>query len=328
VNRTAQRARTSGVNASPMWSWNDGSPRSNVVPESQNQSFSATAMSTQMFLCYREDFPLTAAGHPRETLVLGLDYRDTDTTVRPIRFAIRVGAQWFVSDATFTPPAGTTTSPFTRLTLDLATAPLWRSLAFTPGSTLALGALATPPAGDITAFGWFGDAGFSSGGVNWDNFTIAKPEPLAAQATASATLLTGFQTWAQSYGLPTDGTGLGAPLATPANDGIANLLKHGLGLNPHTPGWGGRYATGEVTTGGKRYLAITFTRPEPPAAGVTLTAESAGTLAPAAWNPATTVIHESMTNGDGTATITVRDTVAMEDDDTRFLHLRATATTP
>ena len=317
--------RSSGQTSGPMWSWNDGSPRVNVVAETQNQTLNANAMGNFRFLIFRDDFPLPAASFPRESLMFGIDYRDVDSSTAPIRFAIRVGSQWFATDTTYTPPAGTASSGFTRFVLDLASSPLWRSVSFTPGSSLALGSVATPPAGDITAFGWMGDDNFLSAGVTWDNFTVAMPEPLFSMASANATLLGGYQSWAHSHGLPTNGTGLGAPTAMPASDGIPNLIKYALGLNPNVSGYNGRLSQTLVHQNGEDYLAITYSRPDPAPEGIGYAGQLSSSADAESWSSNDVVVQSSVA-ANGLRTITLRDTIPINSQPRRFIRLRITTT--
>jgi hypothetical protein len=85
---------------------------------------------------------------------------------------------------------------------------------------------------------------------------------------SNAPPLTGIAAWANSYGLPTDGTGNGSPTAILAGDGITNLMKYALGISPNIPGYQGRLTTGTVNVGGSDYLSLTYTRPEPAPTGV------------------------------------------------------------
>ena len=102
------------------------------------------------------------------------------------RVAIEIDGVWYVSDETFTGPTNTSSGTFdtnaAEMSLDFELA-LWRSLAFTPGSTLgAPGSLVALPDGDISAFGLYGT--FSA--TMWfDTFTIEAasiPTPAALPA--------------------------------------------------------------------------------------------------------------------------------------------------
>ncbi len=136
--------------------------------------------------------------------------------------------------------------------------------------------------------------------------------------------LGGFWAWAFAAGLPADGTGDGAYLAKPAGDGIENLIKFALGLDPLTPGFSGRLAAGlwtdEQAPLSPEYLSLTVTLPEPEGNGVAVGTVTSGDLA--GW-PAEGVEVLRVSHGNGTQTITWRDTVPLGNQTRRFLRLKA-----
>ncbi|MDX2081889.1 MAG: polysaccharide deacetylase family protein [Terrimicrobiaceae bacterium] len=69
-----------------------------------------------------------------------------------------------------------------------------------------------------------------------------------------------YADWLESHILPADRSGLGAPTASPATDGVNNLLKHALGLSPREAGLQGRVRQEENTNGA---CALLVTRPYP-----------------------------------------------------------------
>lgn len=114
------------------------------------------------------------------------------------------------------------------------------------------------------------------------------------------------------------GSDLGAsgPLSTPANDGIPNLLKYALGLNPLANGNGG--LPRPVIEGG--FLTLTITKPAYPVSGITYLVESAGQLSnPNPWSSATTTVL--IDNG---TTLKVRDNTPIGPGVKRFIHLVVT----
>lgn len=142
-----------------------------------------------------------------------------------------------------------------------------------------------------------------------------------ASATAPGTAGP-YHSWLQANGLPMDGSGIGAPGAAPANDGIANLIKFGLGLNPWTRGAGGRLSGGIISDGGASYLSLSYVRPEPPPDGAAYLVEASADLI--GWSSAG-VVEVSNVPGSGTRTITVRDGTAVKDATRRFLRLRVSS---
>jgi hypothetical protein len=135
-------------------------------------------------------------------------------------------------------------------------------------------------------------------------------------------VLTGFAAWADTYGLPTDGTGDGSPTAILAGDGITNLMKYALGIDPDIAGYQSHLTTGTVNVSGSDYLSLTYTRPEPAPTGVTYTPQACSDLA--AWSGNGTVEVSSPASG-GLRTITVRDGTAVSAAPRRFLRLKVTA---
>lgn len=117
-----------------------------------------------------------------------------------------------------------------------------------------------------------------------------------------------FGQWAISHGLPGDGTGLGAPDAMPAHDGIPNAMKFALGIDPNIAGYQGHVISGTVSESGENYLAITYIRPEPPPGGVTYDVKTCGDLS--GWSTIETGEVSSTPDSPtaGFRTIIVRDT--------------------
>ena len=104
-------------------------------------------------------------------------------------------------------------------------------------------------------------------------------------------------------------------LATPAHDGITNLMKYALGLDPMACGNGGLPSASPQ--GG--YLTLTY-RKNKQAADVTYTVQATDSLTSGAWLPATMVLGQS---DEGTYwNITVRDTVPLGQHPHRFMRLQ------
>ena len=137
---------------------------------------------------------------------------------------------------------------------------------------------------------------------------------------SSAPPLTGFAAWANSHGLPTDGTGNGAPGAILAGDGITNLMKYALGINPQVSGYQGRLTTGKVTDSGSDYLNITYIRPDPAPIGLSYVPEASPDLF--TWSTAGIVSTPSTPSG-GLCTVSVRDNTAIGSETRRFLRVKA-----
>jgi hypothetical protein len=137
---------------------------------------------------------------------------------------------------------------------------------------------------------------------------------------SSAPPLTGFAAWANSHGLPTDGTGNGAPSEILAGDGITNLMKYALGIDPLVSGYQGRLTSGKVTDSGSDYLNITYIRPDPAPIGLSYVPEASPDLF--TWSTAGIVSTPSTPSG-GLCTVSVRDNTAIGSETRRFLRVKA-----
>lgn len=153
----------------------------------------------------------------------------------------------------------------------------------------------------------------TAGGDQWYDFS--KPAPGTA---------TGYQDWLLSNGLPMDESGQGSASATPADDGLQNLVKYALGLAPATRGHQGRLGYGQVNESGSNYLTFTYVRPEPAPSGISYMVEGNAIMSPAGWSGTGILPVSSAVNG-AIRTITVRDSNApMTGGNRRFMRLRVT----
>jgi hypothetical protein len=111
-------------------------------------------------------------------------------------------------------------------------------------------------------------------------------------------------------------------LATPVADGVTNLMKYALHLNPHANGLSGLPIVGmALGAGTDKYLTLTYTEVDS-ATDVSYTAQVSGDLA--TWNSGGdyTALVSSTANPDGvTHAVTVRDLVPVSSDNARFMRL-------
>ncbi|MDP3849052.1 MAG: hypothetical protein Q8Q59_01005 [Luteolibacter sp.] len=152
----------------------------------------------------------------------------------------------------------------------------------------------------------------SAGGDQWYDFS----QPAAGTAT-------GYQQWLLTNGLPMDASGNGSAIATPNQDGVANLIKYALGLSPDTNGNGGHLGYGSVNEGGSDYLSFTYTRPEPPPTDITYSVQASSDLSTGSWSTSGLTESGSTVNA-GLRTITIRDNVPMLAPNRRFMRLEVT----
>jgi hypothetical protein len=129
--------------------------------------------------------------------------------------------------------------------------------------------------------------------------------------------LTPLQTWrANHFGNPSN-IGAGADTASPAGDGVPNLIKYALGLDPYTPAAASQLPTGSIQPdGGQSYLTLTA-NPVAQAPDVTYAVEVSGDLQTWTSGPPFTV---TLTNVP--TQIIVRDNIPFGSAIMRFIHLR------
>lgn len=113
------------------------------------------------------------------------------------------------------------------------------------------------------------------------------------------------------------------PNATPAGDGIPNLMKYALGLNPKTNGTAGLPSmTTARGVGVATYLALKYTKVLS-ASDVTYTVEVSGDLQTWSSGTGATAVASTTNNSDGTTqTIVQRDLKTIGSTPARFIRLR------
>ncbi|MES2308568.1 MAG: hypothetical protein V4507_06865 [Verrucomicrobiota bacterium] len=137
-----------------------------------------------------------------------------------------------------------------------------------------------------------------------------------AEIVIQPDIFNSFQLWAKSYGLPTDGTGLGAPNATPAGDQIPNLIKASLGIVPTVSGYQGRMPVGQKPSSLTPLLMLTYQRPTMGMEQYVYIPEASSDLVN--WSAAE-VSEFSRVDLNGITTVKVKD---LKPGPTRFLRLR------
>jgi hypothetical protein len=109
------------------------------------------------------------------------------------------------------------------------------------------------------------------------------------------------------------------PLANPAKDGLANLLKFAFGLDPSASAAIPPFSVSTVTQNGHQYLAITY-RHNKNATGITITVESSPSLASGSWSEVTTTPQITPIDSD-TEQVTVVSPYSITDLNRQFLHI-------
>jgi len=134
----------------------------------------------------------------------------------------------------------------------------------------------------------------------------------------SGSATTNYQAWRNgafaTYAQRTDPT-ISSELNTPANDGITNLMKYALLIDPMTNGKA-NLPTSSQQSG---YLTLTY-RQNKLATDLTYTVQVSDTLTGNNWSPATTVLSQA--DAGSYWLVTVRDNVTMAGHQTRFIRLK------
>lgn len=146
------------------------------------------------------------------------------------------------------------------------------------------------------------------------------------QTTVNVT--TSFGSWLTTYFTPLEqaNAGISGDLADPDYDGISNLLEFALNLSPKTPNGPGLPTAIVQNVGGTNYLTLTFKR-RLPLLDLLYTPKTNATL-PGTWNADAVQVGSPVNNGDGTETITYRDSVPVNQAGTsrRFMRLEVIRT--
>jgi hypothetical protein len=156
------------------------------------------------------------------------------------------------------------------------------------------------------------------------NYTVVVSNS-AGSVTSSVAVLTinlasstdPYDSWAAGYGL-SPGSELDE---SPANDGIRNLMKYALGLQPAAIGFQGHLERGMIQAGGTDYFMLRYIRPEPAPADITYTVAASDRLTVTNWTPGVEVA--SVVSND-LRIITIRDSLPMEEAASRFIKLNVT----
>ncbi|PAW76234.1 MAG: hypothetical protein B9S32_16020 [Verrucomicrobia bacterium Tous-C9LFEB] len=127
-----------------------------------------------------------------------------------------------------------------------------------------------------------------------------------------------FSAWREQKFTPTQLSdwSISGDTAQPAHDGVPNLAKYALGLDPNTPATTGLPVIGKVALNGKSYLTLTYTRP-PGLADIVYTVQVSGDLQ--TWSSGASAVVRV---DDGTTnTIVYRDLTPVSDASQRFMRL-------
>ena len=191
----------------------------------------------------------------------------------------------------------------------------------------------TPTVTDATATVTVNDATVASGsssgsiplvvGSNTINVVVIPQDGgTLTTYTVAVTRAGTFDLWRSAvFTNPTDLANpmISGELATPANDGISNVMKYSMALNPMTS------AAGNLPTSSRQagYLTLTY-RKSKTASDVTYTVQAADTLSGNTWAPATNVLSQTdpAPGGGSYWLVTVRDNVPFATHPQRYMRLQ------
>ena len=144
----------------------------------------------------------------------------------------------------------------------------------------------------------------------------------ANSSEAMAATWTGIQQWRFNNWGTTNNTGSAADSASPGGDGIPNLLKYALGLNPLLPATNG-LPVGTLTNG---FLTLTYNQSKA-ATDVTTVAEVTGSLV-GPWSSDTNDVEQlwQVLDGISLQVVTARDRTPVSGATNRFIRLRVMTT--
>ncbi len=155
--------------------------------------------------------------------------------------------------------------------------------------------------------------------VNWGVSQANGGDPGAASTAVAMT----FEFWKNqefTAGQVADDLVVG-PAVDLDGDGMNTLFEYAFGLDPEVAQISPGYTAVILDDGGFDYQAMTFRR-QTTALDLIYTVEVSGDLK--SWDPVTTVVGVPVDNGDGTESVTVRDSLKFVDHQHRFIRLVVT----
>lgn len=148
--------------------------------------------------------------------------------------------------------------------------------------------------------------------------------PLGAVQRATVNVTTAFDSWRSTHFTPLElaNSSISGDLADPDKDGLNNLLEFGLGLSPTIGSRESAPTNGIQNVSGSSYLTLTFKR-RMPALDLTYSVQTnAGTLNAGDWLGNAVMVGSPTPNGDGTETVTFRDSTAISPGLRRFMRVQ------
>ncbi len=225
-----------------------------------------------------------------------------------LRWLVRDGAQFYVSQAIATISSGTAALTFTSDTDDGNWAPFDPTADLNFDLTTAV--FAPRDFTNLTAAGLILDKDNYEAARHWFDFNAF--EFLGAVPPT-------FSAWMLTF--PAIQAADRDPLDDPESDGLVNLMEYALGLDPSAASRPPAAST--FTDGTGAHLALIFTRPSD-SIGITLTGQVSGTLDGSWLSGAAHVGQSVQPHGGGTETVTIWDKTPITAAARRFLRLSVT----
>ena len=154
-------------------------------------------------------------------------------------------------------------------------------------------------------------------------FTLAPGAGYLGGTLANANVFIGdipINVWKlQYFGSNSTNNSIAGDAATPSGDGVPNIIKYALGLNPLAVVTNSLFTFGSDTNG---YFALTYTRPDPPPTDISYQIVSSADLTTWCTNGACVQPGLILLNPNGTATVTTETTVPVKNTARQFFSLR------
>lgn len=147
---------------------------------------------------------------------------------------------------------------------------------------------------------------------------------LGAVQRATVNVTTAFDSWRSTHFTPLElaNSSISGDLADPDKDGLNNLLEFGLGLSPTIGSRESAPTNGIQNVSGSSYLTLTFKRRMPTLDLTYSVQTNAGTLNAGDWLGNAVMVGSPTPNGDGTETVTFRDSTAISPGLRRFMRVQ------
>jgi len=168
-------------------------------------------------------------------------------------------------------------------------------------------------------FSYTPTAGFS--GTDSATYQASDGQTTSGTATVTITVQSPYTVWQQLYFTAAElaNPAVSSDTATPAGDGIPNLMKYALNIAPKTNGVGRLPVVSVTTSGSGNYLSLKYTQVISDT-DISYVPEASGDLK--TWDANSVSLVSTTNNPDGlTKTVVVQDVIPMNSSSRRFIRL-------